>query len=108
MVEWSTVIAIFGFLGVVYGLYTNYKNNHRNDKNEAKKEAEVDTTMQLDIQYIKRSMDDVLLEQKDTNRRLEGVNNEITKIKVDFAEWKNRVKVLENTHFKNKADGSNG
>lgn len=57
---------VFGFLGYWRGSKSDYKE-----------EGNVKGTLSADIQYIKRRTDEVLLEQKDTNRTMTEVKERL-------------------------------
>lgn len=74
-------------LGFVFG---------RKDKADSKSKQDVqqDTTLALNVQYIKESVDKMSLEQKDTNRKLEKQSEEFTEMKIEQAEMKSSLKSL--------------
>lgn len=86
---------VVGLCGTIYGIYCSNKSNRRNDVREIKTETEVDTILKLDIEYIKRSMDSLLLEQREANKKLASVNEEITKLKVELARLKETTKLVQ-------------
>lgn len=74
----------------------------RKDKNDSKATQEVqqDTTLDLNVKYIKESVDKMFLEQKDTNRKLEKQGEEFVKMQIEQAEMRQQIKVLNNAVFK--------
>lgn len=60
----------------------------RKDKADIRNTQEVkqDTTLDLNVKYIKESVDGMRLEQKDTNRKLEKQAEEFTEMKVKQAD----------------------
>ena len=74
----------------------------RKDKSDSKvtQEVQQDTTLDLNVKYIKESVDKMFLEQKDTNRKLEKQGEEFVKMQIKQAEMQQQIKVLNNAVFK--------
>ncbi len=60
---------VFGYLGYQKGV----KKDSYNDGNK-------DAGLRSDIEYIKRRTDDVLLEQKDTNKSISALTERVTRV----------------------------
>lgn len=63
-------------LGIILGLYTAKRSMKTDYKNEGQLEGSVKT----DLTYIKKRTDDVLLEQKDTNRQLSLLTERLVRV----------------------------
>ena len=77
-------ISIFGTVaGVLFG-YLGYRRGQRDEwnrqKNEYKKEGAEEGTLRADIEYIKRRSDDMLLEQKETNKNINVLSERLTRV----------------------------
>jgi peptidoglycan hydrolase CwlO-like protein len=57
----------------------------------AKQKGELDGEKHADIQYIKRRVDDILLEQKDTNKTLESHGERITRLEESAKQAHHRI-----------------
>ena len=82
----------------------------RKDKSESKATQEVqqDTTLDLNVKYIKESVDKMFLEQKDTNRKLEKQGEDFVKMQIKQAEMQQQIKVLNNAVFKKEGVSHDG
>jgi hypothetical protein len=70
----SVLIGVVGILCSIVSVYLGYRSGikkERTDKEkECKSEGKESGELKADTEYIKRRIDDVLLEQKDTNKTL--------------------------------------
>ena len=80
-------LAYISVLGTVAGIlfaYLGYRKGQRDElnrqKNEYKKEGIEAGTLKTDIEYIKRRSDDVLLEQKETNKNINVLSERLTRV----------------------------
>lgn len=77
----ATVCAIvFGYLGYQSGL-----------KKESYQHGSKDAGLKSDIQYIKRRTDDVLLEQKDTNKSISALTERVTRVEESTKQAHKRI-----------------
>lgn len=77
----GTVVALIGSVGTLMGIlfsYIGYRQGAQKQKEaeeeRKKEEGEESGTLKTDVVYIKRRIDDVLLEQRDTNKAISDVN----------------------------------
>lgn len=80
-------LAYISVLGTVAGIlfaYLGYKRGQRDElnrqKNEYKKEGAEEGTLRADIEYIKRRSDDMLLEQKETNKNINVLSERLARV----------------------------
>ena len=71
---------VFGYMGYQRGL-----------KDENKKLGNNEGILNTDIQYIKRRTDEVLLEQKDTNRNIGFLTERVTRVEEGIKAVNDRV-----------------
>lgn len=71
--EWNIVI-IIGLIGTICGITFGYVGYSQGKK----KENLEDGALGADIKYIMRRTDEVLLEQKDTNRNINAIGERVT------------------------------
>lgn len=64
------VVALIGVIGTICGVLFGILGHSAVVKKECKDEGVADGALKADTEYIKRRIDDVLLEQKDTNKTL--------------------------------------
>lgn len=75
---------IFGYLGYQKGI----KRDSYNDGNSSGQ-------LKTDIEYIKRRTDDVLLEQKDTNKSMNALSERVTRVEESSKQAHKRIDRIE-------------
>lgn len=83
---WICSLLLAG-LGFIFG---------RKDKadNKTTQDVKQDTTLDLNVKYIKESVDSMRLEQKDTNRKIEKQAEEFTQMKLEQRDIQSSLKSL--------------
>lgn len=71
-------------------------------KDKSMNKAEKDTTLSVNVQYIKESVDRMALEQKDTNKKLDKQGEDFVKMQIEQAKMWQQIKVLNNAVFSKK------
>ncbi len=93
------------FLAFYFGRKDREKQDKKQEEQEVKQEAQQDTTLSLNVQYIKESVDRMGLEQRDTNRKLEKQSEEFVKMQIKQAEMQRDIKTLNNAVFNKPKEG---
>ena len=84
----SFIVAAGSILGVISG-YIGYAKGAKKDSYSDGRET---GSQHADIDYIKKRTDDILLEQRDTNRKLEGHARELSDHGIQIARLEESVK----------------
>ncbi|MDR2046543.1 MAG: hypothetical protein LBP79_01330 [Clostridiales bacterium] len=63
---------------------------------EAKKHGREDGELKSDIGYIKRRVDDIILEQRETNKTLDAYGERITRVEESAKQAHKRIDGIEN------------
>lgn len=79
---------VFGYLGYQKGIK---KDSYRDGSNDAQ--------LKTDIEYIKRRTDDVLLEQKDTNKSINALSERVTRVEESSKQAHKRIDRIEKGEF---------
>ena len=69
-----------GTLSALLGIFLGLYGAKRNLKHDYKTEGEIEGNFKADLTYIKKRTDDVLLEQKDTNRNLSLLTERLVRV----------------------------
>lgn len=83
----AVLTAASALAGVVFG-YFGYRRG-------LKKDGEKDGELKSDTEYIKMRIDDVLLEQKDTNKSLISLSERVTRVEESAKQAHKRIDGLE-------------
>lgn len=85
-----------GIVATVCSILFGYLGYTKGQKDENKKLGKTEGTLKTDIEYIKKRTDEVLLEQKDTNKNISALNDRVTRVETrldnvveDFKDCKN-------------------
>lgn len=82
-------------VAVVSGILFSYIGYQRGTKDESKNAGLNEGMLNTDIQYIKRRTDEVLLEQKDTNRNIGFLTERVTRVEEGVKAVDHRIDSLE-------------
>lgn len=92
-IEFIAAIGLAGTLcGILFG-FIGYRNGLRKD---SKNEGIDDGTLKADTQYIKRRIDDVLLEQRSINATLSTHSERITRVEESTKQAHKRIDGIKN------------
>lgn len=84
-----------GLIATVCSIAFGYMGYQKGIKDESKKLGNNEGILNTDIQYIKRRTDEVLLEQKDTNRNIGFLTERVTRVEEGIKAVNNRVDTVE-------------
>lgn len=87
----SLVVAIGSISAVIFG-YVGYSRGVKKDSYSA---GTVRGTLEADITYIKRRTDDVLLEQRDTNKSITTLTERVTRVEENSKSAHKRLDQIE-------------
>lgn len=87
----SLVLAVGSVSAVVFG-YIGYSRGVKKDTYSA---GAVKGTIEADIAYIKRRTDDVLLEQRDTNKSINALAERVTRVEENTKSAHKRLDLIE-------------
>ncbi len=80
-------LAYISVLGTVAGVlfaYLGYRRGQRDElqrqRNEYREEGAAEGSLRTDIEYIKRRSDDMLLEQRETNKNINILSERLTRV----------------------------
>ena len=76
----ENAIALLGVVGIISGVLFGYVGYQKGFKQESSQEGEEEGTLKADTRYIIRRVDDILLEQKDTNKSLNLLAERVTRV----------------------------
>lgn len=91
----TTIIALIGAAGTICGIIFGYIGYKRGLKQDTYKDGAEDGTLKADTQYIKRRVDDVLLEQRNINNTLSSHSERITRVEESSKQAHKRIDRLE-------------
>ena|ERR1035437_320364 len=96
-VEYLTIniIALFAISSAIAGVLFGYLSFRRNKNNDEYRWGDRDASLRSDMQYIKSRIDDVLLEQKETNNTLSSHADRLARIEESTRHAHKRIDEIE-------------
>lgn len=88
-------IVFIGTLSTLLGIFIGFFTLKRTLKQDYKAEGEISGQLRSDLSYIKKRTDDVLLEQKDTNRNLSLLTERLVRVEESAKGAHRRVDLVE-------------
>ena len=101
-VDGVSLIAVVGVAGTLFGIVFGYLGYQKGVKTDSYKNGSYNATLRTDTEYIKHRIDDVLLEQKETNKSFNALAERVTRVEESAKSVWKRVDILE----KNNSDKS--
>jgi len=92
-------IAVFvGIAGGVVAIISSFLSYYKGLKTDNYSKGNCDATIKSDIEYIKRRNDDILLEQKDTNKNFNVLSERVTRVEESAKQAHKRLNRIEGLH----------
>ena len=77
----STIIGIVGTVsGIVIGWTSKAKAAKRDLVEDTRAETKKDTSLYVDVEYIKRGIDDIRVDQRSQTQKIEGICERVTRV----------------------------
>ena len=86
-----TIFTLIAAAGTICGIVFGYIGYSKGAKKDSYQNGEQDSTLKSDTQYIKRRVDDVLLEQKDTNKSINQLSERVTRVEESAKQAHKRI-----------------
>lgn len=90
-----TIFTLIAAAGTLCSIVFGYIGYNKGTKKDSYKEGEQTSSLKTDIQYIKRLMEDVLLEQRRINDTLSSHSERITRVEESSKQAHKRIDRLE-------------
>ena len=92
-VDWMMIdfIAAIGIAGTLSGIFFAVVGYKKGLQKESLTNGRESGTLKADTEYIKRRIDDVLLEQKDTNKSINALSERVTRVEESTKQAHKRI-----------------
>lgn len=91
----ATVSAITGVIGVISGIILGWSGRSRTIRQDTADEASRDALLRADMDYIKRGIEDIRVEQKAQGRRYDELAERVTRVEESAKQAHHRINRLE-------------
>ena len=96
--NYASIVTLIGVVGTISGIIFGYLGYSRGQRKDSRQLGSDSGALKTDIEYIKRRTDDVLLEQKDTNKTLGNLSERVTRVEESTKQAHKRIDKLENNN----------
>ncbi|GAA0137760.1 hypothetical protein MKX50_17775 [Paenibacillus sp. FSL W8-0186] len=79
----------------VSGILLGWLGRTRTIRQDAAKDAEAGATLQTDVEYIKRGVDDIRVDMRIQSQRLDGISERVTRVEESTKQAHKRLDRLE-------------
>lgn len=87
----TTISAVIGIVGAISGVALGWSGYARTHNNKTRKDAEHDAILRTDMDYIKRGVDDIKLEQKMQHNEMNELSERVTRIEESTKQAHKRI-----------------
>lgn len=91
----SVLAAVTSVLAAVSGVALGWAGRAKAAKREAEESAEAEAVQRADVEYIKRGVDDMKVEQKLQGQRFEAFSERLTRVEESAKQAHKRIDRLE-------------
>ncbi|WP_370775696.1 hypothetical protein [Holdemania massiliensis] len=92
----NVICLCIGAMGGLVGIYSTIQGQRRNGKKEVEKTASTDTTIKMDLEYIKEKTDENTIALKEMNLLMIQMNERITRVEERVNEAHKRIDRIDN------------
>lgn len=90
--EWTVIISV---IAAISGIYLGWIGRSRTVKQDIRDETIQDTELKIDVQYIKRGVDDVRVEQLAQRERFDQLSERLTRVEESAKQAHHRLNRLD-------------
>lgn len=91
----SIITALISVLAALSGIVLGWTARAREIKKGIKTDAEMDATIRTDMEYIKRGIDDIRIEQRAHGQRVDALTERVTRVEESSKQAHKRIDRIE-------------
>jgi len=91
----SVITALISVLAALSGIALGWTARAREIKKGIKTDAEIDATIRTDMEYLKRGVDDIRLEQRSQGQRMDAIVERVTRVEESSKQAHKRIDRIE-------------
>jgi hypothetical protein len=96
--DWSSLTVVIGVCTGLSGIILGWLGRSRSIRNDTAAEAGRDATLRTDVEYIKRGVDDMRVEQRIQGQRFDILAERVTRVEESSKQAHKRLDRLEAEH----------
>ena len=93
--ELSVLFAIISAAAALSGIILGWAGRSRTIRQDIAQQASADTNLRVDVEYIKRGVDDIRLEQKAQGKRIDDLAERVTRVEESAKQAHKRIDRLD-------------
>lgn len=93
--DFTIITALIGVVATLSGIVLGWSARAREEKREIKKDVEIDTTLRTDMEYLKRGVDDIRIEQRSQGQRMDAMGERLTRVEESSKQAHKRIDRME-------------
>lgn len=97
MQDTISITVLLAILTTASGIFIGWSGRSRSIRQDIKKEAGDGALLRADVEYIKRGVDDIRLEQRSQGQRIDELAERVTRVEESAKQAHHRLNRLEDT-----------
>ncbi len=93
--DFTIITALIGVMAALSGIALGWSARTKETKRELKKDTEMDTELRTGMEYLKRGVDDIRIEQRTQGQRLDIVGERLTRVEESSKQAHKRIDRME-------------
>ncbi|QQE75735.1 hypothetical protein KDJ56_07290 [Brevibacillus composti] len=93
--DFSVLMPIISVVAALSGIALGWLGRSRMIRQDIAQQASADTNLRVDVEYIKRGVDDIRLEQKAQGKRIDDLAERVTRVEESAKQAHKRLNRLE-------------
>lgn len=93
--DFTIITALIGIIGTLSGIALGWSAKAKEAKKEVRKDAEIDTVLRTDMEYLKRGVDDIRIEQRSQGQRMDAMGERLTRVEESSKQAHKRIDRIE-------------
>jgi len=93
--EIAVIVSVLSVLAAISGIVLGWSGRSRTIRQDTATEVRQNATLQADMEYIKRGVDDVRLEQRAQGQRFDALAERVTRVEESTKQAHHRINRLD-------------
>ncbi|KTE93552.1 hypothetical protein [Desulfitobacterium hafniense] len=93
--DFTLITALLGVAAALSGIILGWTARAKEAEKDVRKDAEIDTALRTDMEYLKRGVDDIRLEQRTQGQRVDAMGERLTRVEESSKQAHKRIDRME-------------
>ncbi|BAE83959.1 hypothetical protein [Desulfitobacterium hafniense] len=93
--DFTIITALIGVVATLSGIVLGWSAKAKEAKREVRKDAEIDTELRTGMEYLKRGVDDIRIEQRSQGQRMDAMGERLTRVEESSKQAHKRIDTIE-------------